>query len=327
LQHFESAIPIPVVVDCFRIDNPRTRQPMNIATVSRDLRAVKQAETHLRHLDELEQRLTQCTIELAAANQRLAGEIEERGRADARSQQLQHELSHAGRLSTAGQMAAELAHEINQPLTAITNSLNAARRLLAGTERDKIDTVHEIMGEVVDQSLRAGEIIRSLREFLSRGEMEKTSERVTTLVEEANAFVQAGSTISAVEVERDFDTDVSTVFANRIQIQQVLVNLIRNAIEAMARSDSRVLRLSTRRLDAGTVEIAVGDCGPGISRDVARHLFQPFFSTKRDGMGLGLSICRSIVSAHGGELRVEPSPTGGTIFRFTLPSLGESDEE
>jgi C4-dicarboxylate-specific signal transduction histidine kinase len=159
---------------------------------------------------------------------------------------------------------------------------------------------------------------------VTRGETEKRAESVTSLIEEANSLAQIGSGTPGVQVDFDFDPNVSTVFANRIQIQQVLVNLIRNAFEAMADVERRALRLNTRMLTSDMIEIAVADSGPGISDEVAMHLFEPFISTKRNGMGLGLSICRSIIEAHGGKLHGEPNPAGGTIFRFTLPTtLGE----
>ncbi|MEA2989308.1 MAG: two-component system, LuxR family, sensor kinase FixL [Alphaproteobacteria bacterium] len=326
-RHFRTGNTIPFLVDWFRIDNPRTGDPMNIATVSRDLTARNQAEASLRHLNEtLEQRVARRTIELADANEKLVREIDERRRADARSQKLQHELAHAGRLSTAGQMAAAMAHEINQPLTAVINSVNAARRLLSDSGRDRIGTVREIMEEAVEQSLRVGQIIRRLRDFVTRGETEKRIESVAALVLEASALAQTGSGMLGTQIRYDFDPGVSIVLANRIQIQQVLVNLIRNALEAMAHTERPALDLTTRGLAGDMVEIAVADSGPGISAEVAARLFEPFISTKPDGMGLGLSICRSIVEAHGGELGSEPNPTGGTIFRFTLPAAPVAGE-
>jgi two-component system sensor kinase FixL len=134
-----------------------------------------------------------------------------------------------------------------------------------------------------------------------------------------------GSGIVGIQVDFDFDQNASVVFVNRTQIQQVITNLIRNALEAMASAKRRLLRLTTRLLDGDLVEIAVEDSGSGIPADVATQLFEPFVSTKRDGMGLGLSICRSIVVAHGGELRSEPNLAGGTIFRFTLPTVAGED--
>jgi PAS domain S-box-containing protein len=327
-QNFGAGNTVPFLVNWFRIDDPRTRRPLNIAMVGRDLTVSKRAETHLRHLNEtLEHRVSKRARELLVANTRLRNEINERERADARLQQLQRELSHAGRLSTAGQMAAALAHEINQPLTAVTNSVNAVRRLLSNRGCERISTVREIMGEAAEQALRVGQIIRRLREFVTRAETEKRNESVPAMIEEASAFAQAGSGILGVQVEIDFDPNASVVFVNRIQVQQVLTNLIRNALEAMATSQQRRLGLSTQLLDDGMIEISVKDSGSGISAEVVSQLFEPFVSTKLEGMGLGLSICRSIVVAHGGELRSEPNPVGGTIFRFTLPTVGGAGDD
>jgi C4-dicarboxylate-specific signal transduction histidine kinase len=231
---------------------------------------------------------------------------------------MQLELFHAARLSAAGQMAATLAHELNQPLTATANSVNAARRLLTKNGREKIGTAREIMDEAAEQALRAGQIVRRLRDFVTRGETEMQSEDVRTMIEEASGFALTGLGALGVQVHLGFDPNAPKAFANRIQVQQILVNLMRNALEAMAKSKLRELQVTTALLDEETVEIAVTDTGPGIAKDVAEHLFEPFVSTKREGMGLGLSICRSIVEAHGGKLRSEPNPGGGTIFRFTL---------
>jgi PAS domain S-box-containing protein len=327
-RHFKTGHTIPLLVDWFRIDNLRTSQPMNIATVSRDLTASKQAQADLRNLNNsLEHRVARRTAQLAAANEKLVVEIGERQRAVARSEQLQRELSHAGRLTTAGQMAAALAHEVNQPLTAITNSLNAIRRLLANGGSERIGTVREIMEEAAEQSGRVGHIIRRLREFVTRGEMDKRMESIAELIEDAGSFAQIGTGTTGLQMIFDFDPDISDVFANRIQVQQVLVNLIRNAIEAMADTAQHVVRVTTRIVDGDMIEIAIADSGPGIPSEVAMHLFEPFVSTKQDGMGLGLSICHSIVEAHGGVLWYEPNPAGGTTFRFTLPRPPDSGRE
>jgi C4-dicarboxylate-specific signal transduction histidine kinase len=146
------------------------------------------------------------------------------------------------------------------------------------------------------------------------------------MIEEASAFAQIGSEAFEVNVQFRFDPNASYVLANRIQVQQVLVNIIRNAFEAMANSLTGDLCVTTDRLDKDMIEIAIADSGPGLTKEVTSHLFEPFVSTKRNGMGLGLSICRSIVMAHGGRLRQEPNPKGGTIFRFTLPSAPRAGE-
>jgi C4-dicarboxylate-specific signal transduction histidine kinase len=312
---------MPFFVDWFRVDNSRSGQPMNFATVTRDLRAQKRSEFELRRLNEaLEQRVTMRTVQLADASERLTAEMAERRRADSQLQELQFAHTHAARLSVAGQMAAAVAHELNQPLTAIANSASAARRLLARGERDKMASLREIMDEMVEQSLRGGQILRRLREFVTRGETEKRVEKVATMIEEATAFSQTGSEALGILVRFQFDPQAAEALVNRVQIQQVLVNMMRNAFEAMAGSAQCELIVSTTSLDEETIEVAIADRGPGLSAEVASHLFEPFISTKRDGMGLGLSICRSIVEAHGGRIRYEPNFGGGTIFRFTLPA-------
>jgi C4-dicarboxylate-specific signal transduction histidine kinase len=319
-RHFRTGASIPLLVDWFRIDDPRTGQPMKIATVSVALTAQKRTEARLRHLnDTLEQRVAERTAELADANQRLLREKIERERADDRLQELQVELFHAARLSTAGQMAAALAHELNQPLTAATNFVNAARRGLADLELRETDTIRGDMNEAARQVLRAGQIIRRLREFASRGETERRVENVVSMVEEASALALTGAGALGTELRLRFDPKASLVLADRIQVQQVLVNLIRNALDAMAESRRRELTVTTALFDQETVELAISDSGPGVARDMIDHLFEPFFSTKDRGMGLGLSICRTIVESHGGRIEASKNSGSGLCFRFTLP--------
>jgi C4-dicarboxylate-specific signal transduction histidine kinase len=271
----------------------------------------------------LGQRAADRTAELARALGRLTIEAGERARADARAQELQLELFHSSRLSAVGQMAGALAHELNQPLTAFTNSVNAARRLIANGGDYRADTVRSILEEAGDQALRAGEIVRRLREFVARGETEKRVENLRRLVQEASELASSGTTADGAQVRLRFDPRAETVLGNRVQLQQVIVNLIRNALEATAQSECRELEVATRRLDGESIEIVVADHGPGLPHEIAEHLFEPFHSTKRDGMGLGLSICRTIVEAHDGELRYEPNRGGGTIFRVRLPPAPE----
>ena len=319
-RHFKTGGAIPFLVDWFRIDDPRRGCPINIATVSRDLTAQKRAEAELRHFNEtLEHRVADRTSELAKAHRKLVREGRERELADARLQEMRQELFHAARLSAAGQMAAALAHELSQPLTAAANSVAAARRLLA-KGGEGIVTASEVMGEAGEQILRAGQIMRRLREFVSRGETEKRVERVSTMVEEARALALKGPGALGVQVRLHFEPNARHVLVDRIQIQQVLVNLMRNAIEAMDASRRRELDVATSLRDERMVEIAVTDTGPGLDDDIAARLFEPFVSTKPNGMGLGLSICRSIVEVHGGRLQCKANPGGGMIFRFTLPS-------
>jgi PAS domain S-box-containing protein len=323
LRHFKTGEIIPFLVDWFRIDDPRTGRPMNMATVSRDLRVQKKLEADLRCLNEsLEKRVVERTSELAEALQRLTFEALERVRADDRAQELQLELFHSSRLSAAGQMAGALAHELNQPLTAFTNSVNAGRRMMANGAPYRIDTVRDVLEEAAGQALRAGEIIRRLREFVTRGETELRTESLPDLIREASGLASAGTGAHGVQVRLRFDPRAETALVNRVQLQQVMFNLIRNAHEAMAQSEWRELEVATARLDDESIEIAVADRGSGLPDEIAEHLFEPFHTTKSNGMGLGLSICRSIVEAHGGKLRYEPNCGGGAVFRLTLPVVG-----
>jgi C4-dicarboxylate-specific signal transduction histidine kinase len=319
LRHFKTGTMIPFLVDWFRIDHPRTGQPMNMATVARDLTSQKNAEAELLRLNgSLEQRVSERTIELARANDRLVAEMAERERTDARLQEARLELWHATRLTAAGHLAGALAHELNQPLAAIANSVHAARHLLASGANDKIAKVPEILGEAADQALRGGQVIRRLREFITRGETEKRIEKLKPLIEEACALALTGSNALGVDLQFHFEPRAVSVFANRVQIQQVIVNVIHNALEAIVGTPRREIRVSTALLDAEILEISVADSGPGIAKDIAEHLFEPFVTGKRKGMGLGLSISRSIVEAHGGRIHVQSNPGGGAIFRFTL---------
>jgi signal transduction histidine kinase len=326
LRHFGSGIPIAFLIDCFRNDDPRTGEPMNVATVSRDLSAQKISEATLRHLNEtLERRVEERTSELADANRRLLAEKLEREQADLRFQKLQDELSRAARLTAAGQMAAALAHELSQPLTAVVNSVSAAKRLLARGGAVNFLTVQEVADEAAEQALRAVEIVRSLRQLVSRGETERRIEELPPMIEEASALVLSSIEPLALRLRFEFDDGARSVLVNRVQIQQVIVNLIRNAYEAMADQELREVALATSALDDETIEIAVADIGPGIPFEIASRLFEPFVSSKQDGMGLGLSISRSIIEAHDGRLTAEPNPGGGAVFRFTLPSGGVAD--
>ena len=216
-------------------------------------------------------------------------------------------------------MAAALAHELNQPLAAAVNFVRAAQRQLATGSRDKIETISGIMDQAAGEVLRAGQIMRRLRDFVRRGETARRIESVVPMVEEASTFTSIRAGASGVRVHLSFDPNAARVLADRIQIQQVLVNLMLNAIDAMAGGSRRELEVKTALLDDETTEFSVTDSGTGLAAEIADHLFEPFVSTKPNGMGLGLSISRSIVEAHRGQLRTKPNEGGGTIFCFTLP--------
>lgn len=246
-------------------------------------------------------------------------DLTEQRRTEARLQELQSELGHVSRLSAMGEMATTLAHELNQPLGAISNYTNGCRRLLAQPDSEAIVRAQEVLDKAAEQALRARQIISRLREFVARGETEKRVEPVATMIEEAGALTLSGADEQGITAQVVLDPRVGSVLADRVQVQQVLVNLLRNAREAMQRSGRRELTVETRRVSPEWAEIAVSDTGAGIAEEVADRLFQPFVTTKAGGMGVGLSICRTIVEAHGGRLWAERNAVGGATFRLTLP--------
>ena len=235
-----------------------------------------------------------------------------------RLQEMQAELVHVSRLTAMGEMASSLAHELNQPLSAITNYLKGSVTMLAGEGYDAA-LLSDVLGRASEQALRAGEIIKRLREFIAKGETERSLEDPAKLMEEASALALVGARQRGFRVSLKFARDLGPVIVDRIQIQQVALNLIRNALDAMTGGDRRDLAVSVEPVEDRMVRISVADTGPGVSPEVRDRLFQPFVTTKANGMGVGLSICRTIVEAHGGRIWVEDNPTGGAVFSFALP--------
>jgi two-component system, LuxR family, sensor kinase FixL len=246
-------------------------------------------------------------------------DLTERQRSEARLQELQTELIHISRLTAMGEMAAALAHELNQPLSAIASYMKGSRRLLEHPSEREIGQVRDAMDKAAEQSLRAGQIIRRLRDFVARGETERRVESVKKLIEEASALALVGAKEHGVRVAFRLDPRRDFVLVDKVQVQQILLNLIRNAMEAMETSVRKELLITSASHDPNFLEISVADTGSGIAPEIAAQLFQPFVTTKPQGMGVGLSISRSIVENHGGQMRVEPNGDGGTVFRFTLP--------
>ncbi|HEY7298195.1 MAG TPA: PAS domain S-box protein [Xanthobacteraceae bacterium] len=248
-------------------------------------------------------------------------DLTERQTHEQRLHEVQAELLHISRLSTMGEMASTLAHELNQPLAAISNYLQGSRRLLQDSSDKKAALILETLEKAAEQALRAGQVIQRLRDFVARGETEHRIESIKKLVEEASALALVGAKEKSVRVNFQFDPSVDLVLVDKVQVQQVLLNLLRNAVEAMENSDRRDLLITTAPAVDGMIAITVVDTGCGIAPDIASQLFQPFVSSKRQGMGVGLSISRTIVESHGGVITTEPNPGGGTIFRFTLQAV------
>ncbi len=251
-------------------------------------------------------------------------DLTERQENEARLQELQAEVVHISRLGAMGEMASALAHELNQPLSAIANYLNGARKLI-GRGPDSEAKVSAAVEKAADQAIRAGDIIRRLRDFLARGEGERTVESLAKVVHEACGLALVGAKESNVEVSYRMDPHLDHVIVDRVQIQQVIVNLVRNALDAMQGQGGGKLEVVTT-IKNGMATVSVSDTGPGIDEQTAARLFQPFVTTKANGMGVGLSICRTIVEAHGGRIWTEPSPAGGASFHFTVP-LAEDEEQ
>lgn len=251
-------------------------------------------------------------------------DLTEHQQTQARLQELQSELVHVSRLSAMGEMASALAHELNQPLAAISNYMKGSRRLLAGSSDPNTPKVESALDRAAEQALRAGQIIRRLRDFVARGESEKRVESLSKLIEEAGALGLAGAREQNVQLRFGLDPGADLVLADRVQIQQVLVNLFRNALEAMAQSQRRELVVTNTPAADDMIEVEVSDTGSGFQDDVIPNLFQTFFTTKDTGMGVGLSISRSIIEAHGGRMWAESNASGGATFRFTLPAADEN---
>lgn len=251
-------------------------------------------------------------------------DISERKAAEQQIQELQKELLHATRLTATGQLSAALAHELNQPLTAILNYTGVMEELAAQDTGPNGPMVRSMAARITEQTSRAGEIIRRMRGFVAKREPDRAVQELNPAIQESIALGFVGAAQSGVKLQTELAPEIPPVSIDKVQIQQVMINLVRNAVEAMQESPRRFLAVTTAR-DDNFALISVSDTGPGLTPEVANSLFQPFVTTKENGLGIGLSICRTIVEAHGGRLWMEPNTGGGTVFRFRLPIAKGSD--
>jgi len=247
-------------------------------------------------------------------------DVTDRRRAEDEARVLQERLTHFSRLSTMGEMAAGLAHEINQPLSAIATYAQACQRLIRQPEPG-IEDVITALEQINAQALRAGEVIRRLRNFVKNREVKREPVDCARLLEDLGTLAETDARLHNIRLRLECGDSLPMVHADPIQLQQVILNLVRNAIDAMADAteDRREVVLTTRMTPDGEVEVTVADHGTGLAPEATEHLFNPFFTTKASGTGLGLAISRSIVRAHGGRLWHTPNDGCGVRFHFTLP--------
>ena len=242
-------------------------------------------------------------------------DLTRRNARDQRIQELQSELAHVQRLNELGQVVSTLVHEINQPLTAIGSYVNACRRLVTTGDRERIQSALE---RIADQTDRTRDIVQRIRDFVKKREVQMRAENLAQVIEEAIELTRTSITDTGMTLGIQIEQTGLEVEIDKVQVQQVLFNLLRNGIEAMQDQPRRELVVTTSRVQEGMVEISVADTGPGLPEEVRKRLFQPFVTTKASGMGVGLSVCRAIVEAHRGRLWADDNPSGGTIFRFTV---------
>lgn len=278
---------------------------------------------------------SQFPIELSVSEVQIDGrrvfvgfirDLTHRKETERRLHALQSDLAHASRISSMGSLATSIAHELNQPLAAIANYVEGAKQLIDEAETGGLEEVRAAIDECASEALRAGAIVRKLRDFIGRGDVERHAASFARLLNDAIALALIDGQGHDVTVETSLAQDADLVLVEPIHVQQVLVNLLRNAVEAMQGGRNKRVEISTTKRDDGFIEVTIADSGPGLDRHIAKRLFQPFVSTKESGMGLGLSICHTIVNSHGGKIWAEPSTLGGTAFHFTLLDASRPDD-
>jgi C4-dicarboxylate-specific signal transduction histidine kinase len=290
-RHFKTGDPIPVLYSAFRIDDPETGQPVNVGNVCTDITERKRAEAEARENDR-------------------------------RYRGMEMELAHANRVATMGQLTASIAHEVNQPIGAMVTNAEAALRWLGSSHLEK---VQQSIAHIVEDGTRAGEVINRIRALIKKAPPRKDRLEINEVTVEIIELTRGEAVKNGISVITELADHLPVVEADRVQLQQVLLNLIVNALEAMgaANEGPRELLISTAKKTSGVL-VAVQDTGPGLEAAMLERVFESFYTTKPTGMGLGLSICRSIIEAHGGRLWASTNQRRGTTFQFTLPDDANS---
>jgi PAS domain S-box-containing protein len=287
-RHFKTGDPIPVLYSSFRIDDPETGEPVNVGNVCRDITERKRAEAEAREKDQ-------------------------------RYREMEMELAHANRVATVGQLTASIAHEVIQPIAAtVTNAETALRWLQLGPSH--LEEVRKALTGIVDDGIRAAEVINRIRALMKKAPPRKDRFEVNGVILEIIELTRGEAVKSGISVLTEYADPLPVVEADRVQVQQVLLNLIVNALEAMGANEApKELLIRTGKVEPSGVLVAVQDSGPGLEAVMLERVFEPFYTTKPTGLGLGLSICRSIIEAHGGRLWASSNERRGATFQFTLP--------
>jgi C4-dicarboxylate-specific signal transduction histidine kinase len=250
---------------------------------------------------------------------KIARDITERNHAEAREKVLMAELTHMNRVATAGELSASIAHEVSQPLTGIATKASAARRWLAADNPD-IDRVRAALDQIATASFRASEIIANIKSMFRKNTGDRAEVDINTLIETVMGLVSADLRKHEIELKMELNNQLPPVLANHVQLQQMILNLVMNAIDALRPVKSRALLVKSQLNGGSRIHVSIEDTGIGIDPSKLNELFRPLFTTKEHGIGMGLSICHSIIESHGGRIWVSPGENRGSIFQFELPT-------